>query len=173
MAKHAKFTTRVNDEITAASCILIDDEGTSHGECTIQDALAMAEDRGYDLVEMNQNDIPVCKLMDYGKYKFEQGKKAKAAQKASKRSNKETKQMKFRMNIGESDIAHKCKLIRKFLSKGHKVQVIVMLRGREMSYVDIANQLIDKVCDDVADISKRSDQNMVNGHDIIATLSPR
>ena len=140
---------RVNEQLPGhISCRLIDADGLQVGIMGVNTALEMAYDAGLDLVEIAPDaDPPVCRIMDYGKYRYEQQKKEKAIKKGSKQSA--IKEMKFRCRIGEGDYNTKKKHIERFLDAGSKVKVTIMFRGREMSHPDIGMELLEKLTDDL------------------------
>lgn len=125
--------TRINDEITASSCRLIGVDGSQLGLFAIRDAQRVADDQGLDLVEIAPNaEPPVCKVMDYGKFKYQQAMKAKAARK--NQSKVEVKEMKFRPKIDVGDYETKKGHVLRFLKKGARVKITIMFRGREMAH---------------------------------------
>ncbi|MBU1023765.1 translation initiation factor IF-3 [bacterium] len=136
--------TRINNRIKVPEVRLIDEEGTQLGVVTTKEALQLAYDKGLDLVEVAaQANPPVCRIIDYGKFKYEQKQRQKAAKKNSSKST--MKELKFRPKIGKHDIDVRIKHAKKFLFKGFKVRLIVRFRGREHSHPDIASDLLNKV----------------------------
>ena len=131
--------TRINDEITASSCRLIGVDGSQLGLFAIRDAQRVADDQGLDLVEIAPNaEPPVCKVMDYGKFKYQQAMKAKAARK--NQSKVEVKEMKFRPKIDVGDYETKKGHVLRFLKKGARVKITIMFRGREMAHTNIESK---------------------------------
>ena len=121
---------------------VIDQAGASLGVLSLRDALEAAASRGLDLVEVNPTaNPPVCKLLDYGRFQFEQSKRQREASKAQK--NFVLKEVRFRPNVGDHDVATKMKNIREFLDAGDKVKVVVRLRGRELAHPERAGMLLD------------------------------
>lgn len=129
------------------------EDGEQKGIVSIQEALDIANELGYDLVEIApQAKPPVCKIMDYGKFKFEKAKKEKEARKKQRQNQIEVKEIKFRPKIEEHDYNTKMKHIRRFLSEGNKVKVVVRFRGREMIYKDHGLELLDRVVKELGDL---------------------
>ena len=125
---------------------VIDQNGASLGVLSLRDALDAAESRGLDLVEVNPTaNPPVCKLLDYGRFQFEQSKRQREASKAQK--NFVLKEVRFRPNVGEHDVATKMKNIKEFLDAGDKVKVVVRLRGRELAHPERAGMLLDTLAE--------------------------
>ena len=132
---------------------LILDDGEQKGIVSLKEALDIASEKGYDLVEIApQAKPPVCKVMDYGKFKFEKAKKDKEARKKQRQNKIEVKEIKFRPKIEEHDYNTKMKHIRRFLSEGNKVKVVVRFRGREMIYKDHGLELLDRVVKELGDL---------------------
>lgn len=138
----------MNEKIRSKEVRLIDDEGQNHGVVETSKARAMAGEKNLDLVVVSQNqEPPVCKIMDYGKYRYELEKKAKEAKK--KQHIVEIKEVKVRYKIDTHDYLVRIKNLRKFISQGNKVKVVVMLRGREMQHCKLAFDLINKFIADL------------------------
>jgi len=132
---------------------LILEDGEQKGIVSLKEALDIASGSGYDLVEIApQAKPPVCKVMDYGKFKFEKAKKEKEARKKQRQNKIEVKEIKFRPKIEEHDYNTKMKHIRRFLSEGNKVKVVVRFRGREMIYKDHGLELLDRVVKELGDL---------------------
>lgn len=133
-------------------------------------ALKLAEDAGLDLVEISPNaNPPVCKILDYGKYKYEQQKKAAEARKNQK--TVDVKEIKVRPAIGEHDYQVKYKAARKFLDNGDKVKVTLRLRGREMAHKDLAMEVLDRLKEELSDISKVDLEPKFEGRQVVMVLS--
>ena len=140
------------------------------GVCPIDDALSKAAEHGLDLVEISPNaDPPVCKILDYGKYKYLQQKKANEARKKQKVI--EVKEIKIRPTIEEHDYQVKYKNARRFLDDGNKVKVTLRLRGREMAHRDIAMEVLNRMKEELADISKVDLEPKMEGRQVIMVLS--
>ncbi len=133
-------------------------------------ARELANAVGLDLVEVSPNAVPpVCKIMDYGKYKYEQQKKANLARKSQK--TVDVKEVKVRPNIGSHDLEVKLRNARKFLTSGDKVKVTMRFRGREMAHINLAREVIDKIRDDLKDISKVELFPKMEGRQMIMVLA--
>lgn len=144
---------RVNSEIRASEVLLIDDQGTKLGKVPIAEALRLAEERDLDLVEVApQAKPPVCRILDYGKYRFQQQKRDKDARK--KQKNQTVKEMKMRPKIDQHDYDFKVKAIRSFLSDGHRVKVSIFFRGREMAFLDRGREVLNRVMGDIQALGK-------------------
>lgn len=163
--------TRINSRITARECRLIDENGDQMGIMATRDALDIADERGYDLVEISPNaEPPVCRIMDYGKFKYEKQKKARDNRKNSKQT--QTKEMKFRCRIGDGDYNTKKKHIERFIADGCNVKVTIMFRGREMSHPDIGLELLTRLSDDLeGKVSVISAPNM-EGRNMTMVIAP-
>ncbi len=130
---------------------LIDEDGKNKGEFPLMEAIRYAEERGLDLVEVAPDaDPPVCKLMDYGKYKYEMKKKMQESKK--KQATVVVKELKIRPKIEEHDYQVKLSHVRRFLESGYKVRVIVIFRGREIAYMDKGVKLLERLSKDVQDL---------------------
>ena len=132
---------------------MVDDEGELLGILTVPEALAAAEERGLDLVEVSPNaDPPVCRIMDYGKYKYQASKRAAEAKK--KQAKVEVKEVKMRPKTEEHDFQVKLRNARRFLESGNRVKVTVMFRGREVTHPEFGRKLMEKLAEQVADIGQ-------------------
>ena len=140
------------------------------GVVSIRKALDMAEEAGLDLVEVSPNASPaVCKILDYGKYKYEQQKKAAEARKNQK--TVDVKEIKVRPTIGEHDYQVKFKAAHKFLENGDKVKVTLRLRGREMAHKELAMEVLNRLRDELADVSKVDLHPKMEGRQVVMVLS--
>ena len=147
----AKPETNINRAIRARELRVVDDEGGQLGILSLEDALRAAEERGLDLVEVSPNAVPpVCRIMDYGKYKYQASKRAAEAKK--KAAKVELKEVKMRPKTEEHDFGFKVKNARRFLEEGNKVKVTIMFRGREVTHPEFGHNLLAKVAEDVKDI---------------------
>ncbi|MBK0400461.1 translation initiation factor IF-3 [Limibaculum sp. M0105] len=144
---------RINRQIRNPEIRLIDHEGNNVGLVSPQRALEMAQEVGLDLVEISPNATPpVCKIMDFGKFKYEQQKKAAEARKKQKVI--EVKEVKFRPNIDTHDYEVKMRSVHKFLGEGDKVKITLRFRGREMAHQELGRELLQKIAEDVTEIGK-------------------
>lgn len=160
----------INEQIRARQVRLIAEDGEQVGVVSIQDALARADEAGLDLVEISPNaEPPVCKILDYGKYKYEQQKKAAEARKKQKVI--EVKELKFRPNIDDHDYQVKIRAARRFLEEGDKVKVTLRFRGREMAHLDLGMKVLARVREELADIAKVEMDAKVEGKQAIMILS--
>lgn len=132
---------------------MIDEAGEQLGVLSLEEALSTAAARGFDLVEVSPNaEPPVCRIMDYGKYKYQASKKAAEAKK--KTAKVELKEVKMRPKTEEHDYNFKLKNARRFLDAGNKVKVTIMFRGREVTHPDYGRRLLEKLAVDVQDIAQ-------------------
>ncbi|TVR06063.1 MAG: translation initiation factor IF-3 [Salinarimonadaceae bacterium] len=151
---------------------LIDEEGQNRGVVQFLDALNMAEEAGLDLVEIAPNsEPPVCKLLDYGKFRFDQQKKAAEARK--KQKTVEVKEIKLRPGIDTHDYETKMKAVRRFFDEGDKVKITLRFRGREMAHQDIGYRLMLRVKDETNDVAKVELEPQLEGRQMIMILAPR
>jgi len=162
---------RLNDEITASKVRLIGFDGDQMGIVDIRDALRVADEQGYDLVEIAPNaEPPVARIMDYGKYKYEQGLKAKAARK--NQTKVEIKEMKFRPKIDTGDYETKKKHILRFLEGGAKVKVTIMFRGREMAHPEFGLNILERLADDLREDATIENQPKLEGRNMFMLIAP-
>lgn len=171
--RNDKDKVLMNERIRATEVRLIDDEGVNHGVIATSEALKMAYAKDLDLVIMNATQAPpVAKIMNYGKYKYEQEKKAKEAKK--KQHTVEVKEVKIRYKIDTHDYQVRIKNIQKFLSQGNKVKIAVMLRGREMQHTDLAFELLNRFVQDLAETGAVIEKKpQVEGRNVTLYLSPQ
>ncbi|MRS13072.1 MAG: translation initiation factor IF-3 [Actinobacteria bacterium] len=162
---------RLNDRIRATRCRLISEDGEQLGIFMIADALRMADDEALDLVEIAPNaDPPVCKIMDYGKYKYEMEQKAKKARKHQTRI--EIKEIKFRPKIDKHDYETKKKHVVRFIDSGAKVKVTIMFRGREMVHAERGLAILEKLEADIADIAFVEAKPKLEGRNMFMLVAP-
>ena len=151
---------------------VISDSGEQLGVLTIEEALAAAEERGLDLVEVAPTARPpVVKIMDYGKYKFEEAKAARAAKK--KQHVIDIKEVKFRPGIDDHDFDFKTRHMREFLGEGNKVKVTMMFRGRQMARIDLGKAVLDRVAAALADIGKIEFDARLEGKNMTMVIAPK
>ena len=163
---------RINEEIRVREVQLIDANGHNHGPTPIQAALDMAQAAGLDLVEIAPNSSPpVCKILDYGKYKFQAQKKAAEARK--KQKVVEVKEIKLRPMIDDHDYQVKMRSMKRFFEEGDKVKITLRFRGREMAHQELGTKLLDRVKDDVGPIAKVEQEPKFEGRQMIMVLAPR
>ena len=163
---------RVNGAIRALQVRCIDPDGEQLGVLDTRDAISKAEDFGLDLVEVQPNvDPPVCKILDYGKYKYEAQKRANEARKKQKII--EVKEIKLRPNIDEHDYQVKMRNVVKFLSGGDKVKVTLRFRGREMAHQELGANVLTRVREETDEIAKVEAMPKIEGRQMIMVLAPK
>jgi translation initiation factor IF-3 len=161
---------RVNDQIRADRIRLVGADGEMVGVVSVREALRAAEEAGLDLVEISPNaDPPVCKILDYGKYKYEQQKKAAEARKKQKVI--EVKEIQIRPRIDDHDYQVKLKAAKRFLEEGDKVKVVLKFRGREMAHTQIGLDLLKKMIEDIGTIGKVETEPKMEGRQVMMILS--
>jgi len=150
---------------------LIDVDGKQVGVVSIDEALRSAQDAGVDLVEIAANAVPpVCKVIDFGKFRYDQTKREKEHKKAQHQVK--VKEVKLKPNINDHDFDVKLKRARDFLTKGNKVKVTCMFRGREMMHTEVGKKQVIKMCESLQDISTLENDPRLMGRNIIASLAP-
>ncbi|WP_343124114.1 translation initiation factor IF-3 [Luteibacter sp. 329MFSha] len=163
---------RKNNEIRVPRVRVLGAEGEQMGIMDTRDAIRAAEDLGMDLVEIQPNgDPPVCKIMDYGKFKFEAQKKASAAKKKQKQV--EIKEVKFRPVTDEGDYQIKLRKMREFLEEGDKVKVTIRFRGREMSHQDLGQNLARRVQTDIGEDGVVESFPRLEGRQMVMMIGPK
>ncbi|NKB53701.1 MAG: translation initiation factor IF-3 [Rhizobiaceae bacterium] len=167
-----KSGPRANQEITAPEVQLIDAEGTNHGTVALDTAQDMALEAGLDLVEISPtNRPPICKILDFGKYKYAAQKKAAEARK--KQKTIEVKEIKMRPNIDTHDYDVKMRAVKRFFDDGDKVKITLRFRGREMAHMNLGMDLLKKVREDTEDIAKVEAEPKLEGRQMMMVLAPR
>lgn len=162
---------RVNGRIRAEQVRVVDPEEGSHGIYALADALELAEKRGLDLVEISPNaDPPVCKIIDYGKFRYEQQKREKEQRRKS--HTIQLKEIRFRPHTDTHDFDFKTKHAREFLEHGDKVRAYVQFRGRDIIYKDHGIQILARFIEELADVAKVDQAPQMEGRRMTAILSP-
>ena len=162
----------INGQIRAKEVQLISDNGEKLGMVPLARALELAEEKKLDLVLVSPNSqVPVCKIMNYGKYKFEQSKKEKEAKK--KQKVQETKELRITPNIEEHDFGFKAKNARKFLEDGNKVKITVRFRGRELNNTKMGEDVLNKFIENLADISSVEKSPKLEGKNMFIILATK
>ncbi len=162
---------RVNEQITTKEIRVVGADGEMLGVMAVSKAIQLAEEVGLDLVEISPNaEPPVCKILDYGKYKYEQQKKANEARK--KQKTVDVKEVKIRPGIEDHDYNVKMKAARKFLENGDKVKVTMRFRGREMAHQQIGMDLLKRMQEELADVSKVEFSPKLEGRQVMMVLGP-
>ncbi|MDD2868229.1 MAG: translation initiation factor IF-3 [Neomegalonema sp.] len=163
---------RINRQIRATEIRLIDQDGENRGVMSPRDALILAEEAGLDLVEISPGVVPpVCKILDVGKFKYEQQKKAAEAKKNQKIV--EVKEVKLRPNIDDHDYEVKMRSMVRFLEEGDKVKVTLRFRGREMAHQGLGQQLLDKVATELETLGKVESMPRLEGRQMVMIVGPR
>jgi translation initiation factor IF-3 len=163
---------RVNEEIRIPQVRLIDQDGEMQGVMTARDAMMRAFQVGLDLVEISPNaDPPVCKILDFGKFKYEQQKKKNEAKKKQKVI--EIKEIKVRPNIDENDYQVKMRAMKSFIDEGDKVKVTLRFRGREMAHQDIGVRVLERIRAEMDPVSKVEQMPRMENRQMVMVLSPR
>lgn len=162
---------RINEEIHCQTCRLIGVDGSQLGIFALRDARRVAEDQGLDLVEIAPNaEPPVCRVMNYGKYRYEQELKAKAARKNQVKVD--IKEMKFRPKIDTGDYETKKRHVLRFLDSGAKVKITIMFRGREMAHPEIGLNMLEKLADDLKDVATVEAPPKLEGRNMHMLIAP-
>lgn len=162
---------RVNRQIRAREVRVVDTDGKQLGVMPLREALALAEERGLDLVEVAPHaNPPVCRLLNYSKYMYELQKKAREARKAQKQV--EVKEIRLRPWIGEHDLEFKVRDARRFLTKGNKVRFRVQFRGREIEHADMAKELLQNVASQLADVGFVEAAPRMEGAFMVMVMAP-
>jgi len=171
MATAAREDYRVNDRIEATEVRLVGEDGEMIGVVRLREALERAREVGLDLVEVSPTaKPPVCKILDYGKFKYEAQKRANAARK--KQRVIEVKEIKMRPGIDDNDYNIKMKKVRHFLEEGDKVKVTMRFRGRELSHQNLAMNILTKVKEEVSDLGKVEQFPKMEGRQMVMVMAP-
>ncbi|MEX2659477.1 MAG: translation initiation factor IF-3 [Acidimicrobiales bacterium] len=162
---------RINDRIRAREVRLVSDEGEQLGIKPLPEALNIARDLDLDLVEVApQAEPPVCRIMDYGKFKYEAGQKAKESRR--KTTQISIKEMKYRVKIGKGDFDTKTRKVEEFLEDGHKVKITIMFRGREVAHPELGMKILENVAAHNADMAKVEAAPKLDGRNMVMVLAP-
>ncbi len=164
--------TKTNEQIRFPKIRVIDNDGAQVGIITPKEALVLAQEKSLDLVLISETaDPPVCKIMDYGKYKYEQDKKQKEAKK--KQHNADVKEVKMRYKIEEHDYNVRVKNAQRFLKSGDKVKATVSFRGREIQHANLAEELLRRMAADLEDYAEVQQYPKREGRNMMMLLSPK
>ena len=162
---------RVNEKIRALDVQVIGSEGNNLGVLTLKKAIEIAKDESLDLIEISPNaNPPVCKIMDYGKYKYEQQKRESEARKNQKII--EVKEIKFRPGTDTHDYEVKMRSVTKFLEKGDKVKITLRFRGREMAHQELGRELLERVAADIEGFGKIENIPKMEGRQMTMMIGP-
>ncbi len=166
-----KNNPRINEQITNPQVRLILSTGENIGIISTKEALKKAEEAGLDLIEIAPNDsCPVCKILDFGKYKYEMQKRKADARK--KQKTVEVKEIKFTSNIGENDYLVKMRAAKRFLESGNKVKFTLRFRGREMSYIDLGTEVLKRAISDLEGVGKVESEPKLEGRQMGMMMAP-
>ena len=172
VAAPEKGGPRVNRDIRAVQVQLIDAEGHNRGVTNLADAIKLAEDASLDLVEIVPNaSPPVCKILDFGKFRFLEQKKS--AEQRKRQKIVEIKEIKLRPGIDDHDYEVKMRSVRRFFEEGDKVKVTLRFRGREMAHQELGYKLLDRVKGDTLKIAKIEQEPRFEGRQVVMVLAPR
>jgi translation initiation factor IF-3 len=161
----------VNERIRVEQVRLIDHEGNQMGIVPTREALNQARNLDLDLVEIAPTATPpVCRIMDYGKFKFDEAQKAKESRR--KVQNVGIKEMKYRPRIGDEDFNTKTRQVEKFLGEGHKVKVTIMFRGRETAHPELGKKILDRLVEKLEGVAKVESAAKLDGRNMIMVLGP-
>jgi translation initiation factor IF-3 len=162
---------RINDRIRAREVRLVDSDGNQLGIKPLPEALLIAQRQDLDLVEVAPlANPPVVRIMDYGKYKFDEAQRAKESRRKS--SNTGIKEMKYRPKIGNGDFDTKTRQVVKFLQDGHKVKVTVMFRGREVYHAELGKRILDRIAEQVDGTARIESEARLDGKNMVMVLTP-
>ena len=160
---------RLNDQIRAAMIRLVDESGEQVGLVPLEEGLRMAKEADKDLVEVAPDaDPPVCRLLDYGKYKYRQKKRQHHKQHSS-----QIKEIRLHPKTGQHDIDYRLAHAQQFLEEGHRVLVTVFFKGREMVHIDIGREMLAKFAEPLAEVAKVEQMPKMEGRKMCLTLAPR
>ncbi|MFA5488452.1 MAG: translation initiation factor IF-3 [Candidimonas sp.] len=165
--------TPINEKIPSKDVRLIDSDGTQLGVIPKVTAIDIAKRRGLDVVLISQANPPVCKLLEYNKYRYEQQKKQKEKNKSARESRQEIKELTFRPVTGENDLNIKIKKAHQFLEDGNKVKFTMRFRGREMSHMDIAKSIFDSIAEKLSEIGTTDGKPSISGRQMTMSMSPK
>ncbi len=169
MQQSSGKSLRVNDQIKSKEVRVIDEKGIMIGVVPTPKAIKMAEEAGYDLVEVSPNaEPPVCKIANFGKMKYEMQKKSSDSKKKQKVID--TKEIKLSVNIGKNDYDVKIRQVLKFIEKGDKVKISIKIKGREMAHLELADQIMVNVANDTQEVAKFEFRPKMEGKQMIGVL---
>src|SRR5271170_1110675 len=162
---------RINDRIRAREVRLVDPDGEQLGIKLLPEALAIARQLDLDLVEVAPGaNPPVCRIMDYGKHKFDEAQRAKESKR--KAIHVGIKEMKYRPKIGPGDFDTKTRQVAKFLEEGHKVKITIMFRGREVFHPELGKKILDRIADQMDGLGKSESVPRLDGRNMVMVLAP-
>ncbi|MGQ9555092.1 MAG: translation initiation factor IF-3 [Anaerolineae bacterium] len=162
---------RVNEQIRVPEVRVIDQDGKQLGVMPTRQAMALAIERGMDLIEVAPNaEPPVCRIVDYGKFAYQRARREREARKAQKTI--EVKEIRLRPKTGEHDLGYKMKDARRFLERGDKVRLRVIFRGREVSHMDIAREMLIRLASELQEVAMVEQPPAVDGRTLSVVLAP-
>jgi translation initiation factor IF-3 len=165
---------RVNEKITSKELRIVDAEGKQMGVFPLPEALKIAQENGCDLVEVSPNaSPPVCRLMDYGKFKYQQSKKLHQSKKKHVQSVIHIKEIKIRPKTEEHDFQFKVRHIKKFLSQGDKTKISLIFRGREITHPELGKQVLDRIIEEIKDIGVVEQSPKLEGRNMTMLIAPK
>jgi translation initiation factor IF-3 len=163
---------RVNERIRISPIRVVDEDGAMLGIMSAEEGRALARERGLDLVEVAATSRPpVCRIMDFGKYKYEQNKKERKAR--SRQHQQQLKEVKIRPKIERHDLEVKVKSARRFLTEHDKVKVTMMFRGREVTHADLGLKVLERFAEELADVGVIESPPRIEGRNMIMLLTPK
>ncbi len=166
-----KDTININEKVRAKEVRLIAEDGKQLGIVPTTEALRLAKEQELDLVEISPKTVPpVCKIMDYGKFKYQLAKKAHEAKK--KQVVIQLKEMKLGLKIEEHDLLFKIKHLRGFLEDGNKIKVIIMFKGREVLHIDMGEKLAQRIIEAIKDVGTIEQKSRFDGRNIVMIFAP-
>ena len=169
--KDVKDTVNINEKIRAKEVRLIADDGSQLGIVSTIEAIRLAKEQELDLVEVSPKTVPpVCKIMDYGKFKYQIAKKSHEAKK--KQAVVHIKEMKLGLKIEEHDLMFKMKQLRGFLEEGNKLKIIIMFKGREVLHIDMGEKLAQKIIETLKDVGQIEQKSRFDGRNIVMIFAP-
>lgn len=164
----------INEQIKASQVLVIGPNGEQVGVKSIKDAMTLATYAGLDLVLMNGNsNPPVCKVMDYNKYRYEKNKKEKEALKRQKANLSETKEFRLSSVIDVGDFETKVKQVTKYLEKGDKIKITIRFKGRQMAHTELGEEVMERFADRLSDIAVISEKPLLDGKTMTMLLTPK
>jgi len=165
---------RVNEKITSKEVRVINHEGKQIGILTLTEALKTAQEEGYDLVEVSPNTSPpVCRIMDYGRFKYQQSKKLHQSKKKHVQSITHIKEIKIRPATEEHDFQFKMRHIKKFLSHGNKTKVSLIFRGREITHPELGKEILERIIEEIKDMGVVEHPPTFEGKNMTMLLAPK
>ena len=164
----------INEQIKASNVLVIGPNGEQVGVKTLQDALTLSSYANLDLVLMNPNsDPPVCKVMDYNKFRYEKNKKEKEALKRQKANMSETKEFRLSSVIDVGDFETKLRQVTKYLQKGDKIKITIRFKGRQMAHTELGEEVMNRFAERLSDIADLTDKPNLDGRTMTMLLTPK